>query len=1179
VILRVLLAGLVLASVGVMDAMAQTLVGNPFVSSYQSWVDPFPAPTRFGNWRLSLHNPNLIETNNANPPTTGGGTNTGRYEPNVLIHNTFLAPANYELSATMRTNDDDLLGLVWNFQDANNYFRVGLRQQPASGNFGGTEGVSVQKVAGGVVTQLFPVGNVAGPAAIDQAMIDSRTPFDVKVAVNGTNYEVFFNGTSYTSGTDAALASGRKIGLQSWAQQADAAAVTPFWGTEVESVLVKQGATTLFSETFGARPIAWRPLVMTNQNGVSTTTTASKEDIGNFGLDVNDPWILQHSNGFEDATFSNVDFIGPAVVVNEPGSAAFTNYQLRTRIGTTDNDGVGVLVRAQDDNNFYRVTFTNEPTDVNPLLLTTRAPRGMSVQKVRNGTWTELYRDDSSPLFVYTPGAAGTNPGTPGFPAFDLSVGAVGNQLKIQVRDHQGNVINYPLITDNSDPILSGTVGLQTWGTDNAYYTGYGGQAGPLLTTLTAFTDFDATVNRTSGNITLTNNGAAPVTIRGITIGSSNGALNPASWMPVATFYDEAPGNGTVDPNDPWTITSSTALSLSEREQSVGGDGATVGVGQSINLGNAWIKSRIEDVTIDLELFSGGVAIASVDFSAGPGGMAYHRSDLNVDGVVNASDWPFFYPNMLTDMSALTGVQRALKGDLNGDGDNDVVDFDLFKADYESFNGPGSFEALLGVPEPSALALVLLGGLAIAASRRRAGCKATAAVMSLAVVATVVGPARATPVDFTTFTVEAFPKANDQFPVPNWNLMSATATPNGDADASVAYTPDSALNKRFVGRLAPRTDDDVVGFVLGFEPGDAQIGSTADYLLIDWKGATQTFNFVDGGIFPNLHHDQTLGGSMPVGLALSRVTGSPTADELWQHADLPENATGGVAQLARGATLGSTPYANSGSHLFDITYTSTRITVSVDGVPQLDVAGSFPDGRFGLFSSYQSPAPIFSDFKVFSSDFDGLSAVVDRSTGSITLRNTGEPFQFDFYQLDSASDSLNVVGWNSLSDQNFQTIGPGEGQSWDEAGGSSASALGEVYLRGSSTLATNESRSIGNAYNTTVDGGDLALTFRLPTTREIVQGTIQYAGDYDGDSDVDGADFLTWQRQFGGPGSADGSGNGVVDGADLQIWKNNLPGPSVAVAVPSGTAVPEPSSIALVTCAAARLASQRRRSR
>jgi hypothetical protein len=86
-------------------------------------------------------------------------------------------------------------------------------------------------------------------------------------------------------------------------------------------------------------------------------------------------------------------------------------------------------------------------------------------------------------LFAYTANATGTNPNTAGFAMFDLSVRAVDNTLAIQVVDELGNVINYPVITDSTDPLLTGTVGLTTWGTENVYYTNYDGQAGhPLLT-------------------------------------------------------------------------------------------------------------------------------------------------------------------------------------------------------------------------------------------------------------------------------------------------------------------------------------------------------------------------------------------------------------------------------------------------------------------------------------------------------------------------------------------------------------------------------------------------------------------------------------------------------------------------------------------------------------------------
>ena len=472
-------------------AYATTLVGDPFITSYQNWLDP--APDRGGNWRLSLYNPTLMETSDTIP--TGNdppaATNNGSYVPSLIVQDSLTTPSAYDLSARLYTSDDDGFGLVFGYQDVDNYFRVFFRAQ-ANGNLGGTTGTSVQKVVGGVVTQISPAGTGPGNTVFPTFdLIDNRTPIDARVEVDGQNYAVYMAGVNndmpLASGTDADLMPG-KIGVQSWAQQIFGS-VAGRWGTEVESISVADNSGTLYSGTFNTMPVQWRPLYMANSNGVRTNDPPSDpavivgDDRGSFGLDVNDPWIYEQTNGFEWATETapNIDFLGPAVVVDEPGSENYTDYELRVRLGARDDDGLGVLVRAQDDDNFYRINFATQALG-SPQLPHERAPRGLSVQKVQNGVWSEVFRDDQdNPLFVYENGPAGTTPAT-GLNMFDLVVRAVGNTLDIEVTDHLGNVYDYPIITDGDNPLLTGTVGLTTWGDEHVYYTSYGGVSGPLLT-------------------------------------------------------------------------------------------------------------------------------------------------------------------------------------------------------------------------------------------------------------------------------------------------------------------------------------------------------------------------------------------------------------------------------------------------------------------------------------------------------------------------------------------------------------------------------------------------------------------------------------------------------------------------------------------------------------------------
>jgi hypothetical protein len=322
----------------------------------------------------------------------------------------------------------------------------------------------------------------------------------------------------------------------------------------------------------------------------------------------------------------------------------------------------------------------------------------------------------------------------------------------------------------------------------------------------------------------------------------------------------------------------------------------------------------------------------------------------------------------------------------------------------------------------------------------------------------VVGPklqiAHGVAIDFTTFTEESFPHADtnsntadDTFPLASWSSFttSTTASHRPNATPSVFYSPWNALNKRITGTLNGLQDDDPLGIVLGFGPGNATLGdasiATANYLLIDWKRLGQTNNFSDyavAGFTP--FHNLTGPTTSNQGLFVSAVNGIPTADELWGRTDLSQNSQGGVSPLATAATLGTTGYAANVDYALDIRYTASRLVIKIDGVEQFNMSGSFHNGRFGLYTNAQGvgTGPVFTNF------------------------------------------------------------------------------------------------------------------------------TVEYLGDVEANEDVDGNDFLTWQRELGnfGANASDFDGSAVVDGADFAVWQSNFGAASVAPIV--AVVIPEPASAVLV---------------
>lgn len=214
---------------------------------------------------------------------------------------------------------------------------------------------------------------------------------------------------------------------------------------------------------------------------------------------------------------------------------------------------------------------------------------------------------------------------------------------------------------------------------------------------------------------------------------------------------------------------------------------------------------------------------------------------------------------------------------------------------------------------------------------------------------------------------------------------------------------------------------------------------------------------------------------------------------------------------------------------------------------------------------------------------NNLVVTVDPTTGVAKLENESDfTVNMDAYALTSAGGSLlgGAGFWNSFEDKGS----PG----WDESH-ATANRLAEFNLNNAVTLAPGATIELGHLLNTGAGMPmDLKFEFLQRGSRTANTGVVAYgsvvsgpalAGDYDSDHDVDGSDFLLWQRQLGQSvtaySGADGNGDGVVNAADLGVWKSHfgqtIPGTA------AGAAIPEPSVAWLLMASSTTLAAIGRR--
>jgi hypothetical protein len=270
----------------------------------------------------------------------------------------------------------------------------------------------------------------------------------------------------------------------------------------------------------------------------------------------------------------------------------------------------------------------------------------------------------------------------------------------------------------------------------------------------------------------------------------------------------------------------------------------------------------------------------------------------------------------------------------------------------------------------------------------------------------------------------------------------------------------------------------------------------------------------------------------------------------------------------------------------------TKSLASVSNVKALLGESTYPgdanfNGRIDEFRIYDTaltPTQVLASYNAGQTFKPTLVLDVNPNTGAVSMRNaTASPLTIDNYAITSLAGGLNFAGWNSFSDQNLDPVntGTGVGESWDEAGGSGPNALGESFLKGSTTIAPGASKTLGNAYNAALNTADLRFQYSL-TSGEVIRSAVSYTvidADFNNDGFVNGTDFILQQRNMGlasGATNAQGDtdGNGVINAVDLANWKARYGLPPATAA---SAAVPEPATCVGLLIAVAALAAARRK--
>ncbi|MDC0936262.1 PEP-CTERM sorting domain-containing protein [Pirellulales bacterium] len=692
----------------------------------------------------------------------------------------------------------------------------------------------------------------------------------------------------------------------------------------------------------------------------------------------------------------------------------------------------------------------------------------------------------------------------------------------------------------------------------------------------------------------------SPEQITSYTITSANGVLDPAQWQPIAG------GIGSPD-------------SLSENFAAM-----NVVPGTPISLGEVWRKGPFEDLYATALLGDGATSLTLPVAFEGNGGNAFRFGDIfdTGDGV-DLDDWVQFKSGQGASLSGLSRIDAYRSGDLDGDGDNDGIDFALFEEAYDAANFPGALRAALTVPEPSSVCLVGLIGIGLFVRKNRRVARLLVATCCLMAMTAPLASAQLLVYD--GFDTSTLPAASDldgtlggltSF---GWDTNRWTDTvglnnqPFGSQSEGLANFPGLKSVEGFATRPA-RNQRTAINRELGAteletltaegsefwfsiivanrdtpDQDDEAVFLFAETPIVDFRDVDFANGFISQGgqpvpVAPFRSIGIMFDDGDPSGSTGTDV-GGRDGDAIYAvYTDASgQNAVYSDGEFAIGdanephLVIGHVTWGAEGAdHQYDIYAMGIEDIVDPLAPVQLPAqpfgsltipSASVLPGDLNTVGFAGAKLPAYDELRFGLTAADVIPSVermtleVDVSLGTITLKNESpESFDIDYLAITSESGSLISANWDSLSSNPSFPTGNNDGSGWEEGSNNNANQLIESYLLGATTIAPNDEILLGNAF-TPSGSRDLALSFHLDSAgASVVGGVVKYVG------------LPVLLADFDGDGDVDADDlDGPVDGwqarygvdlagQDFIAWQREL---GMGAALENVAAVPEPASFAL----------------